>query len=86
MGGDSFSNISRWKNHEQLLRHYELIIYQRPGFETKAPEGSKVQVATAPMLDISATFIRDQIRSGRSIRYLVPDPVCDYIKENRYYL
>lgn len=86
LGGDSFQNLHRWKNYEQLLAQYELIVYNRPGFSITLPENGKVTVLDAPLLDISATFIRRQIREGKSARYLLPDPVLGYILENRYYL
>ena len=40
----------------------------------------------APVLDISSTFIRQQIRQRKSVRYLLPDAVFRYVEENRYYL
>lgn len=86
MGGDSFQNLKRWKNHEQMLKQYQLLVYNRPGFELDIPEGAMVKTFDAPMLDISATYIRKQLQSGHSIRYLVPDAVAQYISENRYYL
>ena len=86
MGGDSYQNIGRWKNHEQILKYYDLYVYNRPGFPVEIPEGARVQVLDAPLLDISASYIRRQLQAGKSIRYLVPDPVADYIADNRYYL
>ncbi len=86
MGSDSFQNIHRWKNFEQLLKHYPIIIYQRPGFDIREKFGAELQIVVAPMLDISSTYLRGQIKTGKSIRYLTPDEVSDYIIENRYYL
>jgi nicotinate-nucleotide adenylyltransferase len=86
MGGDSFQNIHRWKNYETLVRLHPLIIYERPGFAITETHGAQLQLMQAPMLDISATFIREQVKAGKSIRYLVPDAVNHYILENRYYL
>jgi len=85
MGGDSFQNIHRWKNYEVLLRQYPLIIYERPGFPITETHGAQLQMLQAPMLDISATFIREELKAGKSIRYLVPDAVRLYIEQNRYY-
>ncbi len=86
MGGDSFQNISRWKNAEQLLAAYPVIVYNRPGFTVMPPEGAHIQVLDAPMLDISASFIRSEIKAKHSVQYLLPDTVWKYISENRYYL
>lgn len=85
MGSDSLQNISRWKNYEQLLAQYPIIIYRRRGFDATPPEGAKITVLDAPLLDISASFIRNEIKAGRSVRYLLPDAVWQYVVENRYY-
>ena len=86
MGSDSFQNIHRWKNYEQLLAQYPVLVYRRPGFEVVLPEEGNVQVLEAPVLDISASFIRNEIKAKHSVQYLLPDPVWQYISENRYYL
>lgn len=86
MGSDSFSNITRWKNYNSLLSYYKVVVYERPGFAVSAESlHPNVQVLKAPLLEISATHIRNMIREQRSIRYLVPDAVQDCILENRYY-
>ncbi len=86
MGSDSFQNLPRWKNHEQLLAHYSLIVYTRPGFPVEGPQAEHCKLVQAPLLDISSSFIREEIRRKHSIQYLVPDPVWKYITDNRYYL
>jgi nicotinate-nucleotide adenylyltransferase len=86
MGGDSYQNIHRWKNYEQLTARYDLVIYNRPGFTVTLPEGARATVVDAPLLEISSTFIRRQLREGKSARYLLPDTVWKYITDNRYYL
>lgn len=84
MGSDSFQNIERWKNYQQLLSNYKILVYERPGYSiTDTP--SNVSVVRAPLLEISATHIRKTIQAGRSIRYLVPDKVKEEIERNRYY-
>jgi nicotinate-nucleotide adenylyltransferase len=85
MGSDSFQNITRWKNYEQLIKHYPIYIYERPGHEVKDTYGAQVEILKAPLLDISATSIRQWVKEGKSIRYLVPDNVAAYIAENSYY-
>lgn len=85
MGSDSFQNIHRWKNFEVLLKNFPLIIYDRPGFEIKETHGAKLEIVKAPMLEISSTYLRQQIQNKKSIRYLTPDAVCGYISDNGYY-
>jgi nicotinate-nucleotide adenylyltransferase len=87
MGSDSFQNLPRWKNYEQLLKTTELFIYVRAGFEDiPAYPGARACILEAPLLQISATHIRNMLKEGKSIRYLVPDSVKEEIERNRYYL
>jgi nicotinate-nucleotide adenylyltransferase len=85
MGSDSFQNITRWKNYEQLIKHYPIYVYERPGHPVTDTFGAQVEILKAPMLDISATTIRQFVKDGKSIRYLVPDNVAAYINDNNYY-
>ena len=86
VGSDSFQNIHRWKNFELLISNYSFIVYNRPGFEIKETHGADITIMSAPLLDISSTYIRDQIKTKKSVRYLLPESVYRYVKENRYYL
>lgn len=85
MGADSFQNIHRWKNFEQLVANYSFIVYNRPGFEIEDTLGAKITILDAPLLQISSTYIRRQIKEKKSIKYIVPDVVEKYIESNRYY-
>lgn len=85
MGSDSFQNLPRWKNFELLVKNYPFIIYKRPGFEIANKWNAQVTVLEAPLLAISATEIRNNIKAGKTIRYLVPEKVRDEIEQNRYY-
>ena len=86
MGSDSFQNLPEWKNYRQLLSNYPIYVYERPGFK---PENvytdAKVTFLKAPLLEISSTYIRKIISSGKSIRYLVPEKVRLEIEQNGYY-
>jgi nicotinate-nucleotide adenylyltransferase len=84
MGTDSFQNISKWKNHELLLKNHAFVLYPRPGFEVKDLPAN-VTLIPAPLLEISATAIRRKIKEGKSVRYLVPDNVREEIERSGYY-
>ncbi|MGH2642585.1 MAG: nicotinate (nicotinamide) nucleotide adenylyltransferase [Chitinophagaceae bacterium] len=85
MGSDSLENLSQWKNYKELLKRYPVYVYQRPGHEiTHYPEG-KIRISKAPLLNISASYIRNMIKEGKSVRYLLPDIVFEYIMDNYYY-
>jgi len=85
MGSDSFQNLGKWKNSEVLIRHYPFLVYERPGFPVEQTYGARVTVLQAPLLEISATHIRQLIQQNKSIRYLVPDVVADEIERSRFY-
>ncbi len=86
MGGDSLAGIGKWKNYQTLLENYDIYLYKRPGvFSSEYEKGSRVKTVEAPMLDISATFIREAIKSGKSVRYLVPDAVYKYLESSVMY-
>jgi nicotinate-nucleotide adenylyltransferase len=84
IGTDSYRNIGKWKNHELLLKKYAFILYPRPGFEVSGLLGN-VQLIDAPLLEISSTAVRKNIKEGKSIRYLVPDNVREEIEKSGYY-
>lgn len=88
MGSDSLQNLPKWKNYQWLLQHYPIYVYKRPEHETipAYPEALSIQVMHAPLLPISSTTIRQHIKEGKSIRYLVPDAVREEIEKSGYYL
>lgn len=84
MGSDSYQNLPKWKNAEVIMQRYPIFVYNRPGFEVNT-QNENVIVLDAPLLQISATQLRQTIRNGKSIRYLVPDSVKEEIERNNYY-
>lgn len=84
LGSDSFQNIHRWKNYETLVKNHNFIIYPRPGFEVTDP-APNIQIIKAPLLEISATDIRQRIKEGKSVRYLLPENVRKEIEIAGYY-
>ena len=87
MGEDNLINFVKWKNHERILEDYGLYVYPRPRTQpSELKSHPNVRMVDAPMLDISATFLRKCIRNGQSIRYLVPDIVEEMIRTKGFYL
>ncbi len=84
-GSDSFQNISKWKNAELLLANFSFIIYKRSGFGIDSSLKANVICLDAPLLDISSTYIRKQIKQKKSVQYLLPDKVFSEIRNNSYY-
>jgi nicotinate-nucleotide adenylyltransferase len=87
IGGDNLSIFPKWKNSHKIIEDFGLIVYPRPG-EKKSEliDHPNVIFIEAPLLDISATYIRKCIRENKSIRYLVPTKTCEYIYERKLFL
>lgn len=85
MGSDSYQNLDKWKNSSYIRDNYTLYIYTRPGFEVGKSEKGNIKLLNAPLLEISATQIRQYIKEKKSIRYMVPDTVKEEIERNGYY-
>ena len=88
MGGDSLAQFFTWKDPLDLLAACEFVVVPRPG--VGPDEGDprileKVHRLDAPLIDISSSDIRERVRTGRSIRYLVPEAVRDYIEKKNLY-
>jgi nicotinate-nucleotide adenylyltransferase len=86
MGGDNIATLDQWKNYHQLLEGYYIYVYRRPNIEPGAlASHPHVRMFDVPPLDISATYIRDCLKKGRSVRYLVPEPVWEYLESGNMY-
>ena len=90
IGGDMVQYLPHWHRIQELLQMARFIGLKRPGttidFAKLGEEiASKVTLVPMPQLDISSSQIREWVKNSQSIRYLVPDPVFRYIKENRLY-
>ena len=95
-GTDSFLGIEKWMGSGELLTRYGFAVGTRPGYREGQLEehaeyirkkyGTDVVVVNIPGLDVSSTDIRERRASGRSIKYLVPDKVNEYIIKHRIYI
>jgi len=85
MGSDSYQNLDKWKNFSVIVQRYPIFVYERPGFPVRQDLSAHLTIVDAPLLQISATQIREMIASGKSIRYFVPDSVKEEIERNHYY-
>lgn len=84
MGADSYQNITNWKNYESLVNNNSIIVYKRPGFDVLHNHFNAL-ILDAPLLNISSTLIRNNIKSNKSIKYLVTDSVFEELQNNNYY-
>jgi nicotinate-nucleotide adenylyltransferase len=84
MGSDSLLEVDTWKEHEELMSLATLAVFPRPGYSVDAyhARGSKAVVVLASAgvgFDLCSSAIRERVRRGKSIRYLVPGAVEEYI-------
>lgn len=74
MGGDNLSGFHKWQNAEEIAQLAPLHVYARPGFETPPnPLPFNATWHQAPLIDISATDIRNRLEHNLSINHLVPE-------------
>lgn len=87
VGEDNLKGFEKWKNHEKILEYYEVLVYPRPHSEkTPFHTHEKIKFVQAPLIDLSATYIRDKIRQNKSIKYLVHEDVETMIRVKGFYL
>ncbi len=86
MGGDNITNFHKWKNYELIIRDHDIYVYKR-GDKTEHQLGDtpKIKFAEAPLLNISASYIRKSIKEGKSIQYLVTEEVFNYLNTHNIY-
>ena len=86
MGGDNLATLHKWKNYGVLLKNYGIYVYNRPTHERpELADHPSVQYFDAPLMDISSSYIRRNIAAGHSVRYLLTEPVFDYLEGSRLY-
>lgn len=84
LGADAAQDLGAWHEAEAVPGLAEVVVFARPGW--RVPEVSLVRrVIAVPAVGISATQIRQRVAEGRSIRYLVPDAVREYIAAHGLY-
>ncbi|NQY05857.1 MAG: nicotinate-nucleotide adenylyltransferase [Flavobacteriaceae bacterium] len=88
MGEDNLKNFHKWKNCEAILEQHHIYIYPRISegtTEHQFQNHPKIHKVTAPIMEISSTFIRKSIKEGKNIRPLLPESVFSYVDEMNFY-
>lgn len=87
IGADNWSYFENWKEHDKILENYKLKVYPRLGYRISIAKKikTKVEALDSPVIEISSTFIRENIKAGRNIRPFLLDDVYNYIAENKLY-
>ena len=86
MGQDNLKFLHKWKNIDYLVEEHEMFVYPRAGAEsTQWDNHKKVHLLDAPQVEISASFIRQSIKKGHDIRWMLPSDGWKYIEEMNFY-
>jgi nicotinate-nucleotide adenylyltransferase len=88
MGEDNLKSLHKWKNYEVILEHYDIYVYPRISSETEnldLKNHPKIHLIDAPIVEISSTFIRDNVKKGKNIQPLLSNKVWEYIDHNNFY-
>lgn len=86
-GADNWVIFERWRNSEEILAKYHLLVYPRLGYDVVIPEElrDRVTLVDAPIIELSSTAVRERLAQGLSARYYVPDEVSSYIERKGLY-
>ncbi|MDU6743738.1 nicotinate-nucleotide adenylyltransferase [Peptoniphilus harei] len=96
IGLDSLFQLKTWKKIGDLSQEIEFVVALRPGYIDKEEInneidflrenfGTKINLIKTPLYEISSTDLRDRIHEGKSLRYLIPKKVLNYIEESGFY-
>ncbi|WP_269226860.1 nicotinate (nicotinamide) nucleotide adenylyltransferase [Flavobacterium eburneipallidum] len=88
MGEDNLKSLHKWKNHEVILQNHEVYVYPRISSESENLElkkHPKIHFIAAPVVEISSTFIRKNIKENKNVQPLLPSKVWEYIDHNNLY-
>ena len=93
MGEDNLKSLNKWKNHEVIMQNHEIYVYPRLDAKGLAEEvgGSafknnpRIHFIDAPIVEISSTFIRKNIKNKKNVQPLLPSKVWEYLDHNNFY-
>ncbi|MDR1898037.1 MAG: nicotinate-nucleotide adenylyltransferase [Prevotellaceae bacterium] len=86
IGADNLNGFHLWKDYPKILANYRLLVYPRFGFDNKSLyEKYRAQKLDAPIMEISSTFIRNNIRKGHNLKAFLPPGVFEYIRKFKLY-
>ena len=86
IGEDNLVQFTKWKNYQEILNQHGIIVYPRKvNIETPSINHENVEWISAPLLDISASHIRQMLKEGKVPKYLVPEEVLKLIELKEHY-
>ena len=92
MGEDNIIHFDKWKNYETILNSYPIYVYPRPNSIGGSSQNKSIIkhpnvhfVEDVPQMEISSSFIRNSIKNGKDVRYLLPHRAWSYVEEMNFY-
>jgi nicotinate-nucleotide adenylyltransferase len=88
MGEDNLKSFHKWKNYELILENHNIFVYPRLSegkMDTQFNNHPKIIKVDAPIMQLSSTFIRNEIKAGRNIKPMLPKHVWEYLDEMNFY-
>lgn len=89
MGEDNLGSLHKWKNYELLLKNHQIIVYPRIFGEDKKDtdylQHENISLIKAPVIELSATEIRNMIKEGKNVRPMLPPEVFEYLDGSSFY-
>jgi nicotinate-nucleotide adenylyltransferase len=87
IGEDNLNSFHKWKNYERILESYKILVYPRidSNINTNIATHPAIVKLKAPIIELSSTMIRDAIKSGKDVRYFLPEKIFQKIDKEGYY-
>lgn len=86
MGSDNICTFDKWRNYQYILDNYKIYVYPRPRYKGSQWENhNNVTMVSAPLMDISSSYIRNSIKEGHSPKYLLTPEVLKYVEDMNFY-
>lgn len=88
MGEDNLKSLHKWKNYELILANHHVYVYPRLSegkVESQFDQHPKIHKVSAPIMELSSTFIRKSIKEGKNVKPMLPEYVWEYVDEMNFY-
>lgn len=87
IGADNWVQFNKWKDYNVILQHHNIMVYPRMGYNIQVPIElkNKVFALNSPIIEISSTYIREQLNRDRNMNFYLPNDVYQYILKHNLY-
>lgn len=84
LGSDNLKNIDKWKDANIIVDSYQILVYPRLNYDIDKIN-KNIKILSAPIVEISSSFIRENINKNRNLKFFLPPEVYLFIKKNKLY-